>query len=287
MKNILIPTDFSANAWNALRYATDLFKNDKVNFYLLNAFQVPYYTTDSMMVPEPGQWGYDQAQNDSETKLQELLFRVESDKKPGHHFKTLSTYNNPTEAISLMTEKYKIKLIIMGTRGENEALDKVYGTHAMTVMKKVHRCPVLVIPQQCNYDHSGKKELVFSTDFKDNYKKKNLKILLEIAKKYSASLRILYIQESGKLMTSEQEENKETLQDYIKGVSHSFHTLTKIEVGAGIHSFVQSRGSHMLAIINKKPGFFDHLFSTSVLEEIGRQPEIPVLVLQDWNNGNG
>ncbi|HMB61517.1 MAG TPA: universal stress protein, partial [Eudoraea sp.] len=36
MKNILIPTDFSRNAWNALSYATSLFKKTRCTFYIVH-----------------------------------------------------------------------------------------------------------------------------------------------------------------------------------------------------------------------------------------------------------
>ncbi|WP_299528057.1 universal stress protein, partial [uncultured Lutibacter sp.] len=36
MKNILLPTDFSENSWNAIKYALELYKKTACNFYLLH-----------------------------------------------------------------------------------------------------------------------------------------------------------------------------------------------------------------------------------------------------------
>ncbi|MEO0902953.1 MAG: universal stress protein [Bacteroidota bacterium] len=38
MQKILIPTDFSENAWNAISYAMYLFRNRKCTFYFLNTY---------------------------------------------------------------------------------------------------------------------------------------------------------------------------------------------------------------------------------------------------------
>ena len=38
MQNILVPTDFSNDAYNALFYASKLFKSKTCNFYLLNTY---------------------------------------------------------------------------------------------------------------------------------------------------------------------------------------------------------------------------------------------------------
>src|SRR5690554_19408 len=39
MKNILIPTDFSDNSHNAIRYALEYFENIAVNFFILHVSQ--------------------------------------------------------------------------------------------------------------------------------------------------------------------------------------------------------------------------------------------------------
>ncbi len=39
-KRILLPTDFSKNALNAIRYALDLYQDQTCDFYFLNVYQV-------------------------------------------------------------------------------------------------------------------------------------------------------------------------------------------------------------------------------------------------------
>ena len=48
MKNILLPTDFSENAYNALEYAVQFFKNDECTFILLNTFTPVAYNVTSL-----------------------------------------------------------------------------------------------------------------------------------------------------------------------------------------------------------------------------------------------
>ena len=49
-KRILLPTDYSKNALNAIRYALDLYKDVRCDFYFLNAFHASGYSLDSLMV---------------------------------------------------------------------------------------------------------------------------------------------------------------------------------------------------------------------------------------------
>lgn len=57
MKNILIPTDFSENAWNAIEYALRFFSKSSCNFYILHVntsevsrFQEQVSTNDDTIV---------------------------------------------------------------------------------------------------------------------------------------------------------------------------------------------------------------------------------------------
>lgn len=282
MKNILIPTDFSSNAWNALQYALQLFKEEKCTFYLLNAFESVYFTTNSLMVPEPGEPAYDNAREASENGLQYLIDKIEK-KSSFHKFKTISSYNTVLEAIKYVLKNNKIHFLVMGTEGKNTIENRIYGSTALAVMEHIKNCPILIIPDKILYSSGGKKEIVFATDFKTSDPKKPVKYLTILARKLPAAIRVLYIQEGEKL-SKEQLKNKELLQEKLKNVSHSFHTLTKISTGAGIHSFIESRSSDLLAICRKKHGFFYRFFSKSVIEEIGYKPQVPILILPDFES---
>lgn len=285
MKNkILIPTDFSKNAWNALDYALNLFKEDKCTFYLLNAFQLYHFTADTLILPEPGEPEYEKAREESETGLEKLIdgIAMRSD-NPKHRFEMISTYNPVLEAVKVAVNKKDISLIIMGTKGETNATKILFGSNAVDVMEKMQHCPVLVIPEEAIFMKETKKEIVFATDFKTNYNHKELVSLISIAKRIMAPVRILHILENGKL-THEQENNKEILREYLKDVVYTFHTLTNIKVAAGVHSFIESRGSEMLALIHKKHNVLNSIFSKSLVEKLGYKPKVPVLAMHDLKN---
>jgi len=43
MKKIILPTDFSENAYNAIKYAVQLFKDVESTFYLLHTYTPPVF----------------------------------------------------------------------------------------------------------------------------------------------------------------------------------------------------------------------------------------------------
>jgi K+-sensing histidine kinase KdpD len=120
--------------------------------------------------------------------------------------------------------------------------------------------------------------MVLATRFDKSFSIAEINFLIDMTKKFKASIRILYIQDTEDL-SEEQENKKEELHEHFEKISHSFHTLTNIEVTKGIHSFIQSRNSDILVLNHKKRGFFRNLFSKSLLKELGKKPQIPIIFM--------
>ncbi|MCJ7759359.1 MAG: universal stress protein [Gillisia sp.] len=278
-KKILIPTDFSKNSWDALVYALNLYRDEECTFYLLNAFQLYDFPTDTIRNADPGDAEYEKEKEKSESGLQDLLEGINMrNDTSNHHFEIISKYNKVIDAVRKTVKEKKIEFLIMGTKGENNPETTLYGSNAVDVIEKVQNCPVLVLPPDINFEEKVNNEIVFATNFKTLYNHHELDYLVEIAKRNKAAVRVLYVKKSDKL-SSDQENNKKVLIDHLKEVVYTFHTLTHIKVAEGIHSFIESRESGMLALVNKKHGFFSSIFSRSLVKEIGYKPQVPILVL--------
>lgn len=284
MKNILLPTDFSKNAWNSLAYALTLYKNTPCTFYILNAFQVYSYSSESIVKLKAGSNAFDAAKEESEQGLARFLkgirFRTESSR---HQFHTISTADGLLEAVQDCIDKKDIDLVIMGKNGRDKT-PRIYGSHTTELMENVQHCPVLVIPENSILMENSIQEIVFTTNFKYAFQQKELSALIDISSRFNAAIRVLYIEEEKKEFSKEQVNNKENLKKFLVGHSISFHTLTKVSVPAGIHSFIESRDSNLLVLYKRKKGFFLKLFSPSFVENSDFDPKTPVLILKESGN---
>lgn len=278
-KRVLLPTDFSKNALNAIRYALDLYKDQNCDFYFLNAFTVNGYSIENMMVPEPGERAYEASKKASEDEFVKLIdiLELHAD-NPKHNYHTIPTYNSLLFAIKDTIAKRDIDIVVMGTKGATGADGIVFGTNTIDIMENVTEAPVLAIPENVRFE--APKEIVFPTDYKTAFKRKELNYLLEIAKYHNAFIRILHIAKGSKL-SREQRSNKELLESILENYDHSFHTLTDLKVKSGISAFIESRESNMMAFVNKKHNFFENLFSKPLVKEMGYHSKIPVLTLND------
>lgn len=280
-KNILIPTDFSKNSWNALHYAITLFKDEECSFFILNAFQLFHYPTDNPEEPNPGEEKYEKAREESKNGLEKLVKNIRPTREnPMHNFEIISLYNSVLGAIKETVEDKHISLIIMGTKGNGNPMNVVYGNNAVNVMEKMKKCPVLVVPETAKIPEGELREIVFATNYKFYYKRRELAPLVAIAEKFSSKICILFVGENEKL-SEEQEANKEILKDYLEGCLYSFHAITNFKVAVGIHSFIESRASNMLALYNRNHGFFSGMFAKSLVKELSNSPHVPILILQE------
>ncbi|UOY09002.1 universal stress protein [Muricauda sp. SCSIO 64092] len=280
-KRILLPTDYSKNALNAIRYAQRLYKDVSCDFYLLNTYQVSGYALDSMMVPEPGEQLYETFKRKSEEGMDRLLGMLHPElDNPKHHFETRCEFNSLIEAVRHMVAKKDIDTIIMGTKGLTGSKARIFGTHTVKVMESIKACPVIAIPESPVFQPP--REILFPTDYRTNFKKKEMQYLIEIAKLHDSRINVLHIDQDkdGKL-NKEEQTNRLLLQDILDGTDYEMHFLPAVKLVKGINVFMESRNCDMLAFLNRKHLFFGSILSNPLVKEIGYEPKVPILELND------
>ena len=280
MKNILLPTDFSDNSWNAIKYALNLYKNEICNFYLLHVTLVLNYSTaETPIIPMTStvsQTLLVQAKKD----LQDLLKNIKTQfQNPKHHFFTLSSYNFFIDAVKDHIVEKKINLVIMGTKGASGLSEVIIGSNTGDLINKV-KCPALVVPEKAKY--KVPKEIAFPTDYNIFYQPKILNDITELAKTFNSSIRVLHIvNKKDETLTTSQIENKEFLNTFFMDEKHSFHRITNKDIETGIQCFVESRDINLIVMVAKNLSLFQRIFFKPTVEEINYHIKIPFLVLHE------
>ncbi|NNF81705.1 MAG: universal stress protein, partial [Flavobacteriaceae bacterium] len=145
-KRILLPTDFSENAWNAIDYAVNLFKDEDCIFYLLNTYTPVIYHVEYVLV-NPAQFGMgDPIRENSERCLHSIRDRIlKENKNPRHKIECISAFNTLIPEILEVVNQKSIDLVVMGTKGATGTKEVLFGSNTVHVFKGVN-CPVMAIP---------------------------------------------------------------------------------------------------------------------------------------------
>src|SRR5690625_1264734 len=78
MKKILLPTDFSKNAYNAIAYAVQLFKEEQCTFYLLHTIMPGSYSIASIDDGPSTKVIEDVARRNAEERLQKIVMEMKT-----------------------------------------------------------------------------------------------------------------------------------------------------------------------------------------------------------------
>lgn len=279
MNQILIPTDFSENSWNAIKYGLELFKKSRCTFYLLNINPVPPYSGAGTAIRAATENFEDYVLEDSRKELQKLVKRIE--KLPlntKHTFVTHAIHDYFVDAIKREAEVKKIDLIVMGTKGASGLKKATVGSNTGDVITKVKQ-PLLAVPEDAVF--SSPKEIAFPTDYHISYDVKVLDTLIEVATMNDAIIRILHISKKGEELNESQLKMKDFLDDYLVDVKHSFHSLTGTKLESAVQCFTESRDIDMIAMVAKNLNFFQRILFRPAVEEISYHSEVPFLVLHE------
>ncbi len=278
MKNILIPSDFSENSWNAIKYALDFFKNTPCNFYVLHVtLATNYATSESPIFSTTAD--VDILLKQHKTSIQNLVVKIKKySQNSQHNFYPVSSYNFFIEAIRNQIEEKKIDLIVMGTKGASGLNEVILGSNTGDLITQV-KCPVLIIPENAVF--KTPTEIAFPTDYNIFYQHEILNQISELAKMYNSIIRILHIVKNKEELTKFQQENKSFLNDFFNGEKHSFHKITNKKIEQGIQCFAESREIDMIIMIAKNINLFQRILFKPTVEDISYHTEIPFLVLHE------
>lgn len=279
MKNVLIPTDFSENSWNAICYALNLFENERCNFYVLHVNSAKTNINNTPTLPYID--GKDKRHpNSSKKQLRKLLIRitVEFPENKNHKFYTLTDTNFFINSIRKHIEEKKIDLIVMGTKGATDKNELIIGSNSANVIVKVPR-NTLIIPEKATFN--GLKEIAFPTDFSLSYGIEVLQPLLDILENNNADLHLLHISKKAVKLNGNQIANKELIEDFFSNQKHSFHFLINKEAEDAVQQFTDSKAINMMVMMAKNLNYFQQIMFHSKVEKSSYHTNIPLLVLHE------
>lgn len=276
MKNILIPTDFSDNAYKAIAYALRLFKDEDCTFHLLHTYTPAVYQSEYLL-HSPGQLGLgDFYRTDSEKKMEDLKQQlISASNNPNQYFKTYTAFSILMEAIDELVERKQIDILMMGTQGATGAKEIFLGSNTVHAIKRA-RCPIVAIP--ADFDVKMPTKILFPTDFEIQYDFELIKQVLHIAKGHKSALDIMHVR-SGYELNEEQKKNKHTLGHLLAETKHTFHELPDQGVMEAINHIQSVLHHQMLVMVRNKHSFLENLFLKPVINQIGFHTSIPFMVL--------
>ncbi|WP_346883542.1 universal stress protein [uncultured Algibacter sp.] len=271
MKRVLIPIDFSENAWNATKYALDFFKTHPVTFFLIHIKPLDPFNKGAKSL------------NAHDKKVDKALDATKKRMLEASNFnenQIITDYIKSSfiEGVKIFVENNEIDLIVIGTKGASNRTNSTTGSHTYSIITKI-KAPVLVIPNKAEFRVPF--NIAFPTDYDIIYKYKVLATLTKIANVHQSNLKILRVANSKVDLTPFQLKNRTYLKDYLKNAPSSFHKVGHLEFEEDLQVFVDSMHIDIIAIIAKNLNFFQKLLFKPTVDKMRYRTQIPFLVLHE------
>jgi nucleotide-binding universal stress UspA family protein len=274
--HILLPTDFSDNAWNAIVYALKLYADEFCTFYflhsryILNPVSRTYITTSHYV---------DKLKEQALKELAELKTQTEvANANANHDFKTLLFENELMDAVCEAVKQNAIDIVIMGTKGATGSMDYLFGSNTVKVANKIKDCPILIIPDE--HDFVTPKQIAFPTDYNRFYDNE-LKPLKSMADLFNSKIRVVHINIE-KELSSIQKYNMTMLENYLADYECSFHWLPDYtKKSEAITAFIEDLEIEMLAMVKYKHSLLETIINEPVIKKLVFHPKVPILVMPE------
>ncbi|TDT40486.1 nucleotide-binding universal stress UspA family protein [Maribacter spongiicola] len=278
MKKILITTDFSDNAWNAIFTALKIYSEVDCHFYLLHAFEPSPLNMMGSKTQQRLGVIYDSLSKYSVKELEEVLSYLRiNHKNAKHQFTTISKPGNLEHAVESVLTENDIDILIMGTQGATGAKEVFLGSNTVKVLNLIKSIPILVVPTGFNFQ--SLQSILFATDFSAPYTKNLFNPIIELSKLWSANIEIVHVAIEFNLNVH-QEAHKEVLKERLSGFDIKFKNIPfEINISKSIDQYAEEKKASFLTILRHQHTFWENVIGEPVVKKIAFHSKIPVIFL--------
>lgn len=274
MKKVLLLTDFSDAARNAIHFAQTLFRDTPVEFSLLHVYQIE---TDALYAAA---YLLDEAKDASFQHLHEELNAI-ADIPANHSYRLLNAPGTPVTVVGSLLEREGYDLVVVGATGAG--LFPVLGSVATGLIRSAET-NVLVVPESAK--NKAIRQVVLAVPYPGALPSADvLKPLLDIKAIGKAELTALSIVETNfdHAEKGDFEEHRRDLAAQFGDGQATPYFIMDDNIGHGIETYLENNQVDLLVTVPHRKSLLDVLWNRSVTRQLAYNPLVPLLALHDGN----
>lgn len=277
MKTIIVPTDFSATAYNAARYALDLGSQiGTTRILLYNAYELIVPVPDlpaSMPIVDP-----EELKAASLEGLEKMRTDLQSSLPPGTVLDIRAENNLLAANIDQIAKEEMADMIIMGITGGGKIEEILMGSNTIDVVKHTN-FPVIIVPAEVTF--MPVRKILFACDFKKIGTSTPIAPLKKLLDIFNAELHVLNINRDGKGLSADIPLESLLLDTLLEGYHPIYHFIDHDNIVEGIMEFTDKVGADLILTIPRKHGLFEGMFRRSRTAKLAFHTHIPMLAIHE------
>ncbi|WP_310992170.1 universal stress protein [Aequorivita marina] len=278
MKKILVPTDFSDNAYSALCYVSKLYSAESLQITVLHSFNSEVESMGPRMDIKKSEALTKTLLKESVLEGDQMIKRLKVDApKLKHDFKVLATPAMLSDSIDSLVVNEGYDLVVMGSKGQTGAEDILMGSTTDRIVNTLEACPLLIVPEQVEF--SMPTEIAFASDYNEFYSLSELKPITRLVRQYGSNLNIVNVGSEADL-DKKQKLNFEKFNTDLTEYNSNFYFVPKRgSVSKTLFNFIDEKNIALFALIYHKHNFIKQLFREPVVSRLGEHMYVPTLVI--------
>lgn len=267
MKTIIVCTDFSREAENAVHYAASMAKQNQYNMVLFNLQSISIHALNAQASAD---FFYEQT-----LENQKKLIDKANEIRSLYTIKTeyYLASGNFIEELNKCIESTHPDFIVMGM-AEKTLEERLLGN---TVTKAIHRIkkPILIIPEHIEY--TGIRKILFAYDTHKSITWSAMNDIYSFINEFDSDIEVFNVSER-------LEDFEEVMQDIdlnsgydLDDIKYSFKMIQSIEIIKAIEEEVKLTNSDLLTMVPYRYNLIESLFHRSKTAIMAYKNKVPLL----------
>lgn len=272
IKNILVPTDFSATSRNAFHYAKVFAEACGASITLLHVKE-PFWAASEIAVAPSSE--------SEDLRLHEAMDTFLSDESQENimvksRVKTRILRGEPVSRIVEISQTEEIDYIIMGTTGLQDFISKVIGSVSLDVANKAY-CPVILVPRDAQWMPLNR--VMFASNY-ESTTGTMVKNIAHFASDFDAAIHFVNIDDN-KMVHDKVSENilNELCENADPKVVFEVHTVHGGDAVKHLRQYAYENKINLIVFVSKHRGFWKNLIHNSVSKNMAISTDIPMMVM--------
>jgi nucleotide-binding universal stress UspA family protein len=272
MKQILVATDFSTCATNAMEYAMELAKILDVELCAIHAIGSTEGVNNNMFNAI-----YIEDYHNNKKQALATWASAFSNKEEYKNVKvtTVAEVGSVANVLTKYIDSNPVELLVMGTMGST-GITGLFGSNTNVMVEKT-KTPILIIPLESKF--STNPVITLSTDFSSNLSAEDVNGLNELLLAFkSEKLNVLNIIEGSDWKTNEVGENKFKK---LINTELEFKYINESNATDGIMNFIVSNQTDILCLVKRHHNLIYRIFNRSTVNQVMNRSIKAILVLHE------
>jgi nucleotide-binding universal stress UspA family protein len=273
MKLIVVPTDFSPLANNALKYGMDLAIAMGSSLMIIHVYQIPISYSEVPLITI----SMEEIKKASEEQLAELKHNIETITSGKLVVYAESRLGDVGDEIKKLTNTLQPFAVVMGSRGVTGAGKFFLGSNSLSVINST-TTPVIVVPPGGKF--SPYKKIGLTTDFKDVVDKTPVVPVRALVNFFNAELHVLHVDYKQRNFNPGVPQETLNLDMLLSGMNPTYDFIENKNVNEGINDFAEKNNIDLIVTLPQKHSFLESLFEKSLTRELLHHTNIPVMCIR-------